>query len=315
MNYIKKNTFLFILFSSILLPSLSFSHNHISHKQEDTEKYLNDISCNLEEKTQITCYMKDNPDKTYLEMGAGGDSISHIFKCLPESYRGTLIASDLDKEILDAIPNRHPELKNNLLKDSKQKLILMPLDATQMRTIKDESLAGINASAIAHEVVSYIPPRTALSQLFLESARSLEKEGVFIYRDPMSQDDPSKINTLVINTPFANRFAILFLSRFLDRNFSHITNMEGSCAKPDFSYIELVRIITTFKNGSTEALSYQDFLATPTSDFDLSAPISIEAPRRLINELQRHYVLFAKDIYPQAFTSHLALETGNHIAQ
>ncbi|MGM0440070.1 MAG: hypothetical protein ACQEP8_03035 [Chlamydiota bacterium] len=312
----KNNKLLFYLVLSACLGICfsSFSHNQASHKRENLDNYLDNIGSNLEEKTHIISYMRKNLGGNYLEIGTGGDTISYILKSLPKDYRGTVIASDVDQEILDAIPKRHPELQEYLDGSASSSLVLMKLDATQMGAIKNNSLSGINASAIAHEIVSYVPPRTALSQFFIESARSLEKNGVFIYRDPATQDNPAEINTLMLENPIAKRFAILFFSRFLDRNYTHITDMQGACAKPDFKYVESLRIYASI-NGkvSQEVLGYYDFLEKPSSSFNFSAPLSIQAPRRLLNEFQRHYVLFLKDVFPQAFSSAKALQTGKNI--
>src|SRR5690606_21671807 len=98
----------------------------------------------------------ENPAGTYLEVGTGGDPVADLLSKIPNELSPTIIASDVDEKVLMSLVERHPKLQKYLLdRPTGPKLRLQQLDATNMCCLKSESIDGINASAVVHEIVSY----------------------------------------------------------------------------------------------------------------------------------------------------------------
>lgn len=292
----------------LLLNNISFDINSsfasVEHKTTGLESYHNQISENQEEKAGITEIIKQHKSGTFLDIGSGRDTISYIINSLQgqEIKDVNLIAADLESKALTEIARHHPELYLNLDKNSNLDLSLLKMDATEMHQIKDSSVKAINASAVLHEINSYVPRKTPIDRFFGETIRILEKDGFLVYRDPTLQSNPEVINSLILKNDLAKKFTTIFLPKFLDTNLTQITDMYGNSIKPDFNYKDRFSIsLHQIGDNKASTFNYNGFFTLQTSSIDFTKDIIIKAPRRLLSEIQRHYILFVKNVYPVAF--------------
>ncbi len=291
---------------SFCLTTLFFIQSHtvtdnasLDHKNAHLGNYLNEISAELEEKTQILEHILQKGFGTYIDIGTGGDSLHYVLKSIPHNAPVTIIGSDIDPAILKSIPERNPEIQHFMHKEnSAVQCSLMRMDATNMVHIPESGVDGVNASALTHEIFSYVPTKTGLDQLFTEIARILKKDGIFVYRDPKWDDNPEQDCLLILKDDLAKFFVTLFLPRFLDRVFSQLRNYQNLCIKPTLYENKHIRINYFLKGFNyTKKAKLDHFIQTPLSMIDFNRNISIEAPRGLISEIQRHYILFLKNIF------------------
>lgn len=284
-----------------LLLTLSM-HANVQHKDEFIDTYLSNISANMEEKTEILEHIQTREDGTFIDIGTGGDSIAIIASQLPKNSSPTLIAADIDPLVLDSIATRRPEIQEFIHSASGPKVEFVAMSATHMEPIKDSTVSGVVASALAHEVFSYIPAKPSLDQFIEEVCRVLEKGGVFIYRDPKWVDDPSTSCRLHINNEIAKYYTIFFLSRFLDRTFSSIRDYKEECCKPNLYSCTDVTIHAHLKNIDTIGhFPFEEFLHIPSRSIDYTKNFFIEAPKGLISEIQRHYLMYVKNYFVGGF--------------
>lgn len=108
MNFRYTTLLLSIVFQQKLISNID--NGSVEHKNSNIIQYLNEISTEQEEKTQILEHILDKSHGTYIDLGTGGDSISHILNNIPADLPIKLIGSDIDESILNAIPKRHPEI-------------------------------------------------------------------------------------------------------------------------------------------------------------------------------------------------------------
>ncbi len=313
---IYKNLFRIVKIIIVTLLILNTAYASVDHKSSELNTYLKQISGNqLEKSDNFINIIKNNKQGTYLDIGSGRDTIPHIIDNISHNNIGNvkLIAADLEYKTLAEIAKMYPTLLD-LDDHSSIKLSLTKMDATEMNKIPDNSVKAINASAILHEVYSYVPIKTSIDRFFLESVRVLEKNGFLIYRDPTLQNDPDTINSLVLTSDFAKKFAILFLPKFLDNKLTKMVDMYGKSIKPNFDYQNKLNITLYLKNYSTPInLSFLKFFSLPTKVIDFNQDITIDAPRRLLSELQRHYILFVKDFYPIHFVNEAQIQLGSSL--
>lgn len=282
-------------------PLIAYKENgSVEHKNGNISGYLNEISGELIEKTQILEHILDVKEGVYVDLGTGGDSIAHLLENIPDDLPVTIIGSDIDPSILEAIPQRHPEVMPylNQMDTGKLRLLLLRMDATNMHNFSEGSVNGFNCSALVHEIFSYVPTKTSLDQFFIELSKVLKEDGVFIYRDPKWDDNPEQDCLVILKDKLAKFFTVIFLPRFLDRTFSERIDYKGQCIKPTLYERSYIRINFFHKNSNkTRKVSLEAFINTPISNIDFSKNISLEAPRGLISEIQRHYILFLKNIF------------------
>ncbi len=283
-------------------PIESFT-NILSHKNNQLDVYLEGIRFNSSEKTELSEYIK--PTGTYLEIGSGGDPIKYLLDQIPKGYSPTIIVSDIDQDILDILPERHPSLRSYLNLDDKikkPKLKFMHLDATDMSVFDNGSLSGINASAIAHEIWSYAGSQQAFTKFLNEVFRVLEPDGVLIYRDPEGVLDPYKTVKMDLKTKSMRLFVHLFLCKFLDEKCTDLYDKEGNMKKV-FAYDkEKLRFCFYKKNSNKKSyIGYSEYLKMPTYEIDFNRKLSIHVPRQLCREIERHYLTFLKDCNPLMF--------------
>lgn len=290
----------------ILIFSLLFSKYNIcflDHKNENISQYLNEISAEQEEKTQILEHILKKESGCYLDLGTGGDSLSYLLKRIPSKFPVTLIGADLDESILNSIPRRHPELaqflsETDINKDNFLQCKLIKMDASNMEQIEKNSIDGISASALTHEIFSYVSNKTNLDQFFIELIRVLKQEGIFVYRDPKWDENPEQDCLLILTDNFSKFFSTLFMPRFLDRKLTKRRDYRNVCTKPNLYKDSHIRINYFSKDSNlTKKAKIDEFINIPSSDIDFTKNISIEAPRGLISEIQRHYILFLKNVF------------------
>jgi len=126
----------------------------------------------------------------------------------------------------------------------------------------------------------------------------LKKDGVFVYRDPKWDDNPEQDCLVILKDRLAKFFAVIFIPRFLDRNFTERKDYQKNCIKPTLYNNSHIRI-NYFNKGlnKSKKVKVEAFINTPVTDIDFSKNISIEAPRGFISEIQRHYILFLKNVF------------------
>jgi len=146
------------------------NNGSVEHKSANIDQYLNEISAEQEEKTQILEHILDKSSGTYLDLGTGGDSISYLLKNIPTNLPVTLIGSDIDAAILNSIPNRHSDIVPFIMQEDSSLLQckLLRMDATNMTPLRDHSIDGVSASALTHEIFSYVPTKSSLDQFLLK---------------------------------------------------------------------------------------------------------------------------------------------------
>ena len=291
-----KKKILCLLFINISLFS------SVEHKDEFIDIYLSNISGNLDEKTEILKHILNNLNGTFIDIGTGGDAIAVLAQKIPQQSRPTLIAADIDPLVIESIKERKKEINNYINKKEGPKVELITMSAVKMSPIKDSIISGIGASAVAHEIFSYVPTLEPLDQFTNEVCRVLEKNGVFIYRDPKWVDDPETHCTMIIKNNMAKYYTSLFLTKFLDRQFSMIRDYKNDCCKPLTYSQDQVKInayIHSYKQF--KQISFAEFLNTPSHLIDYTKKFSIEAPKGLIAEIQRHYIMFIKNYFAPGF--------------
>lgn len=289
----------FFLFAFLISQSL---YANVQHKDEFIDTYLSNISTNMEEKTEILEHIQTETEGTFLDIGTGGDSIAVIASQLPQNISPTLIAADIDPLVLDSIVARRPEIQEFLHKDHGPKVELIAMSATRMDPIKESTISGIVASALAHEVFSYVPAKPSLDQFIEEVCRVLEKGGVFIYRDPKWADDPWAPCRLLINKEEAKYYTVLFLARFLDREFSSMRDYKEECCKPTlYSCTDIFVHASSKGSDAIKKIPFEQFLHLPSCSIDYSKDFFIEAPKGLISEIQRHYLMYLKNYFIGGF--------------
>jgi SAM-dependent methyltransferase len=276
----------------------------ISHKSDNIGRYLNEIALYQEEKTQIVKHVLNKGSGRYLDIGSGGDSVARMIESIPNDVPVTIIASDLDDKILKEIPKRHKNLEKYLKETDNKKLNveLEIMDAVDMRKISTSSLDGINASALVHEVFSYAPAKRGIDQFFIESIRTLKPGGVLVYRDPLIHTSTHQQHLALLDGEMIKHFVTVFLPKLLDHKFTMIRDMDGKSSKPVLYDVDNITVtLQTKREHNVLSLSFKEFLNLPSTRIDYSKPMSIEAPRGLIQEIERHYVLFIKNVYSMGF--------------
>lgn len=314
--------FFYVIYLTVTISNffnLNSALGSVDHKTAELSSYLDQISENQNEKADpILSIIKKCKSGTYLDIGSGRDTIPHIIDNIPKNAIDhiTLIAADLEAKTLAEIAKRYPELHLGIDSRNKIKLSLLKMDATEMHPIQDSSVKTINASSVLHEVNSYVPYKNPIDRFFWEAIRVMEKEGFLIYRDPTLQDNPDISNKLVLKNDLAKKFTVIFLAKFLDNKLSEMIDMYGNSIKPDFGYQNNFTIkFFASDDIAPTTLNYKEFFAYPTNNIDFSKDITINAPRRLLSEIQRHYVLFIKDVYPMAFLDNVGSDLVKDFAQ
>jgi isopentenyl-diphosphate delta-isomerase len=103
---------------------------------------------------------------------------------------------------------------------------------------------------------------------------------------------------MTIRSEIGKYYATLFLTKFLDREHSLIRDYRDECCKPQIYSPSDVKVTVYSKMAETSIqIKFSEFLKTPSVDIDYTKDFSIEAPKGLLAEIQRHYVMYLRDYY------------------
>ncbi len=282
--------------------SNEFITNTVDHKNSQLNLYLDLIKYNLHEKLGILPYILKNNEGIYLEVGTGGDPIADLLSKIPNTAPITIIASDIDKNILKSLPIRHPNLLKYLESTkSGSKLTLQQLDGTNMHCFQDNYLSGINASAVVHEIISYAGGLNGFNNFFSESFRVLKENGVLIYRDPEGVACENELVQVKLNNQSIKSFCHIFIPKFLDTNYGKLAKSGNKSEKYATTDIE---IIFYHKNSIISSkMTYDEYFKIPSCNIDFSRDYIISLPRGLCRELERHYLTYLHQCNPLVFVS------------
>ena len=276
-----------------------YSCESLEHKNDNLPAYLNYIQHNINEKIGILPYVLKNPHGRYLEIGTGGDAIAELMKQLPKSAQNLIIASDIEEDILTALPERHPVLLDYLHAQTGLQLRLMRLNAIDMSLFDYAFFDGINASALVHEIVSYAGGLNGLHTFFTEACRVLKPGGVLIYRDPEYVANPNEPVIVTLNTRSIRLFVHLFLPVFLDTE--HTARAQSGHKYLRYKYDDVV--IQCYKKHlpDREIMQYADYFLMPTNAIDFDRPHTLQIPCGLYREIARHYITSIYQCNPLMF--------------
>ena len=279
-----------------------FIENKVDHKNSQLNLYLDLIKYNTHEKLGILPYILKNNEGIYLEVGTGGDPIADLLSKIPDATPITIIASDIDKNILESLPIRHPNhLKYLENTKSGSKLILQQLDGTNMHCFQDNYLSGINASAVVHEIISYAGGLNGFNKFISESFRVLKEDGVLIYRDPEGVINKNELVQVKLNNQSIKSFCHIFLPKFLDTSYGKLAKSGNKSEK--YSSIDIE--ITFYHKNSiiSSKMTYDEYFKIASYNIDFSRDYIISLPRGLCRELERHYLTYLHQCNPLVFVS------------
>ena len=256
---------------------------------KSSDLYLDVISGYPNEKSEIRNYLDEIGGGTLVEIGPGsGHAILKVVSEIqlrvnsgkPSPHVAIL---DVSKRVLDNLRSR---LSLTLNKYDQQRFSFYEADAAMQLPFDSNSIAAINVSSIVHELFSYDGGMKAVDNFAREAARILRHDGLLIYRDPDGTDlyEPDRY---YLRTLFSKGFFPFFSSKFLDRDVSTLH-------KPNLNYAKH----TSVKRGDNE-LDFADYVSN-TPDNSGTKPIEIRGLNGFSKEFQRHFVLFCKDVVPEA---------------
>ena len=298
-------------FYSLLLLIINFfnyqlhcnnQNNSVSHKNSQLDLYLDFIRYNCDEKIGILPYILEKKTGIYLEIGTGGNPVWEMLNQIPDKYNVSIIASDIDNDILKSLPKRNPDLNRYINSQTGLKLQLQELNAVDMSIFKNNYLDGINVSSVIHEVFSYEKGFEGVKRFFNEAFRTLKKNGVLIYRDPEALKNKKSIVSVKLKNKTIRLFFHIFIYKFLDRTGSYLGTSERKLKiynPKDISFK-----IYKKKKSNSKKLNYYQYLKTPSYDIDFSRDYSIKLPLGLYKELSRHYLTYLHQCNPLKFIKH-----------
>ncbi|MGZ6250974.1 MAG: methyltransferase domain-containing protein [Candidatus Chromulinivorax sp.] len=273
--------------------------NTVDHKNTQLNLYLDLIQFNTHEKNEILSYILKNKEGLYLEIGTGGDPIAELLSNIPENNLATIIACDVDATVLQALLERHKNLLKYINPIQGPRLILQQLDATKMDYFQDNSLSGINASAVVHEIISYAGGLEGFNKFFSESFRVLKEGGVLVYRDPEGVVDKNKIVNLALINKSIKLFTHIFIPKFLDQDCSNLVKLGNKYCI--YSKKDIVVHFYCKNSNDFLSMSYDEYFKIPSWQIDFSREYSISLPRGLCREIERHYLTYLHQCNPLLF--------------
>lgn len=285
-----------LLLYLIILCSLYTVSITIDHKNDDLSAYLNSIQHNIKEKIGILPYILKNSSGTYLEIGTGGDAIAEIMAHISPDTHNLIIASDIEEDILKALPERHPQLIPFMLAQSGPRLRLLRLNATDMSLFSNNFLDGINASALVHEIISYAGGIDGAASFFRESCRTLKPQGILVYRDPEYVPNPNEPVVMHLLNKHIRLFTHLFLYTFLKQKDSVLESTYTRYTINDVT-ISFFKPYASYKT----TLSYTEYIATPSTIIDFTREHILTLPCGLYREIARHYITYIYQCNPLLF--------------
>jgi ubiquinone/menaquinone biosynthesis C-methylase UbiE len=309
-NYLTKNR-LFLLLNVFLITNVlgTIEENNIiektfdavGHKNSELNLYLDFIRYNTHEKVGILPYILQKNKGVYLEIGTGGDPIMELFSKLPETSDITIFASDVEENVLNMLLVRNPSLKKYLGAKKGPKLRLQQLDATRMHCFENNSLDGINASAVVHEIISYAGGFSGMKSFFNESFRVLKPDGILVYRDPESVPNKEKQVVMRLKNKNIRLFAHIVIYKLLDSRGSNLAQSGRKFKLYDPKDVQFA----VFKKNALEPsnMTYEEYLYCPSYDIDFSREYTLKLPHGLYRELSRHYLTYLHQCNPLVFVN------------
>lgn len=255
--------------SSKGVPSVKSSHD-----------YLSAIAGAVEEKSEVTRYLEQIGNGTVLEIGpGGGEALQRILDFLASEtdrvHRPKIVVLDIEQRILEKV--------RAALGDSVE---YVQADASKTLPFATGSVNAINASSVLHECFSYGGGFKALNVFAKECGRILATDGVLVYRD-LDGVELMGTTEVELKSPLAKGFFLFFIGKFLDKQWTRH-------AKVELGYEDdLVVLVGEKKCTLKEVLSMDPDEVTKQN-------VRIQAKNGLIKEFERHFMLFCKNILPEA---------------
>lgn len=244
------------------------------------KEYLDTIALSAGEKAELVEYVERLENGKILEIGPGaGTALAEIVRCVEAQFtpekRPEIIVFDVIADVFDRV--------KETVGSTDVKLSYVVGDGAKDLPFEDDSINAVNLSAVAHECFSYGGGFSGVHRLAKECGRIMAPQGVLTYRDP----DGIELHTMEearLTQPFANRFLAYFLPKFLDRSLTHIKG------KVDLGYAETLSLQLDGTPLTVDELMNLD------PEVLQRGAITLKAKAGLIHEIQRHLVLFAKEI-------------------
>lgn len=244
------------------------------------DSYLDVISGASDEKAELVEYVERLERGRILEIGPGaGTALARIVRCVEETFspeqRPEIIVFDVIADVFDRV--------REAIGETDVALTCVVGDGAKDLPFEDGSITAVNLSAVAHECFSYGGGFSGVHRLAKECGRVMAPGGILTYRDP----DGIELHSMEearLTQPLARRFAAYFLPKFLDRTQTHLTE------KVDLGYGETLELQL---NG--QPLSIQELMNLRPEALE-EGGLTLRAKAGLIHEIQRHLVLFAKDV-------------------
>lgn len=292
----------FLLFTTISSISNIYcknEYNSVEHKNSQLNLYLDLIRYNCNEKIGILPYILEKSKGTYLEIGTGGDPVAKMLDKIPSTSDISIIASDIDEDVLKSLPIRNPKLQKYIDAQSGPKLELQKLNAIDMGIFEDNFFSGINASSVVHEIFSYENGFEGIEKFFKEAFRTLKPRGVLVYRDPEGVRNNKSIVSVNLQNKSLRLFFHIFIYKFLDKKGSFLGKTERKVQV--YSPEEIIFHIYKKNELDIINLTYNQYLEIPSYDIDFYRNYKVTLPFGLYRELARHYLTYLHQCNPLSF--------------
>jgi dephospho-CoA kinase/SAM-dependent methyltransferase len=243
-------------------------------------QYLDSISGSASEKAELVTYVEQLKNGRILEIGPGaGTALAEIVRCVETAFspeeRPEIIVFDVIADVLDRVKETVGET------DVALKYVVG--DGAKDLPFEDGAINAVNLSAVAHECFSYGGGFSGIHRLAKECGRVMAPRGILTYRDP----DGIELHSMEearLTQPLARRFLAYFLPKFLDRTHTHLKD------KVDLGYSETLEL-----QLNEQPLSIEELINLSPEALE-DGELTLKAKAGLIHEIQRHLVLFAKDV-------------------
>jgi len=242
--------------------------------------YLDSISNSASEKADVIEYIDQLKNGRILEVGPGGgtalvEMVRSVERTFSPEDRPGIVVFDIIEEVFEKV--------RKAVGETDVKIDYVLGDGSKDLPFEDNSIDAVNLSAVAHELFSYGGGYSGIHKLAKECGRMMKTDGVLTYRDPDGIELHS-MEEVVFTTPFARRFLAYFLPKFLDRKYTSLKD------KVDLGYSETLSL-----ELNDQPLPIDDLLILNPETLERGG-ITLRAKTGLVNEIQRHFVLFAKNI-------------------
>ncbi len=218
----------------------------------------------------------DGQKARVLEIGPGGggglEILKQEIKQLPpnspevEVLTVDLISPEKISEHKGLVRSKHPEARP-------------VVGRAQDLPFRDNSLSGINASAILHEINSYSiygPGASSINRTLREASRVLAPGGTFCYRDVSAPlEDLKSFQSDSYGNETWLRFIKFFTAEFLNKGRKF------------------------YQNERDKVSLQQNGIAVDWETINPSVKLDINAPVGLLREIQHHYITFRKHLLQQ----------------